>query len=486
MGTFRVDIGFFVDPLAMTMVLFITGIGALIHLYAIGYMKGDEKFSKFFVYLNLFIFAMLMLVLGNNLLVTFLGWEGVGACSYFLISFWFTDRANASAGKKAFVTNRVGDWGFMVAIFLTFVAIGSINYPDIIASAKAGEIAAVTATAITLLLLVGAVGKSAQLPLFVWLPDAMAGPTPVSALIHAATMVTAGVYLLTRMSPVIAVSYDWAPQLIAWLGAITALFAATAAVAQNDIKKVLAYSTISQLGYLFLAVGVGGYVAGIFHMVTHAFFKALLFLAAGSVLHGMHHEQDMRRFGGLYKLLPVTCGVFIVGCAGHRRRAAVQRLLVEGRDPRLRLGRQQGPLADRPGRGAAHRLLHEPGHVPHVLRPLPLRGPHPGGDRRGVGRQDRRQRSGRRELPGGGGCGPHRPRVGEGRSGRGGRQPTPRPRSRSRRPVPRRRRSPWRSCRMPAARWRTRATTGRPRRRPRPPCGSWRSRGRTSRRRRAR
>ena len=312
-GSFRVDVGFFVDPLAITMVLFITGIGALIHLYAIGYMKGDEKFSKFFLYLNFFIFAMLMLVLGNNLLVTFLGWEGVGAASYLLISFWFTEPANASAGKKAFVTNRVGDWGFMVAIFLTFTAIGSINYPDIIGAAKTGEIAAVTATAITLLLLVGAVGKSAQLPLFVWLPDAMAGPTPVSALIHAATMVTAGVYLLTRMSPVIAASYEWAPQIIAWLGAITALFAATAAVAQNDIKKVLAYSTISQLGYLFLAVGVGGYVAGIFHMITHAFFKALLFLAAGSVIHGMHHEQDMRRYGGLAKLLPVTCGVFIVG-----------------------------------------------------------------------------------------------------------------------------------------------------------------------------
>jgi NADH-quinone oxidoreductase subunit L len=310
-GSFSVDVGFLVDPLSMTMTLFITGIAALIHLYAIGYMHGDEKFSKFFIYLNLFVFSMLMLVLGDNMLLTFLGWEGVGACSYFLISFWFTDAANASAGKKAFVTNRVGDWGFMVAMFLTWTSLGSIRYADILTGA--GELAAVTATAITLLLLVGAAGKSAQLPLFVWLPDAMAGPTPVSALIHAATMVTAGVYLLTRMNPVLAVSYDWAPQVIAWVGALTALFAATVAVAQNDIKKVLAYSTVSQLGYLFLAVGVGGYVPAIFHMVTHAFFKALLFLGAGSDIHGMHHNQDMRRYGGLAKLLPVTAGTFIIG-----------------------------------------------------------------------------------------------------------------------------------------------------------------------------
>ena len=310
-GNFSVDIGFLVDPLSMTMTLFITGIAALIHLYAIGYMHGDENFPKFFLYLNLFVFSMLLLVLGDNLLLTFLGWEGVGACSYFLISFWFTDEANASAGKKAFVTNRVGDWGFMVATFLTFTAIGSISYVDILS--RGGQLAASTATAITVLLLIGAAGKSAQLPLFVWLPDAMAGPTPVSALIHAATMVTAGVYLLTRMNPILSAADGWATDMIAWVGALTALFAATIAVAQNDIKKVLAYSTVSQLGYLFLAVGVGGYVPAIFHMVTHAFFKALLFLAAGSVIHGMHHEQDMRRFGGLYKLLPVTAVTFIIG-----------------------------------------------------------------------------------------------------------------------------------------------------------------------------
>jgi proton-translocating NADH-quinone oxidoreductase chain L len=310
-GNFSVDVGFLVDPLSMTMALFVTGIASLIHLYAVGYMKGDPDFSRFFVYLNLFVFSMLMLVLGDNLLLTFLGWEGVGACSYFLISFWFTEEANASAGKKAFITNRVGDWGFMVAMFLTFATIGSIRYADVLS--RGGTIASVTATGIALLLFVGAVGKSAQLPLYVWLPDAMAGPTPVSALIHAATMVTAGVYLMVRMNPVLEAAYSWAPLTVAWVGGLTALFAATIAVAQNDIKKVLAYSTVSQLGYLFLAVGLGGYVPAVFHMVTHAFFKALLFLGAGSVIHGMHHEQDMRRFGGLWKLLPVTAGTFIVG-----------------------------------------------------------------------------------------------------------------------------------------------------------------------------
>jgi NADH-quinone oxidoreductase subunit L len=310
-GDFQVDIGFLVDPLSVTMTMFITGVGALIHLYSIGYMHGDPKFSKFFLYLNLFAFSMLMLVLGDNMLLTFLGWEGVGACSYFLIAFWFTDEANASAGKKAFVTNRIGDWGFMVAMFLTFTTIGSIQYVDIFA-ADAG-LAESTATAITILLLVGAAGKSAQIPLFVWLPDAMAGPTPVSALIHAATMVTSGVYLLTRMNGVIDVSASWAPTTIAWVGAATALFAATIAVAQNDIKKVLAYSTVSQLGYMFLAIGTGAYVAAIFHMITHAFFKALLFLGSGSVIHGMDDDQDMRHYGGLRKLMPITSITFIIG-----------------------------------------------------------------------------------------------------------------------------------------------------------------------------
>lgn len=310
-GGFSVDIGFLADPLSVTMCLFITGIGALIHLYAIGYMHGDRDFSKFFVYLNLFVFSMLMLVLGDNMLVTFLGWEGVGACSYFLISFWHTSDANASAGKKAFVTNRIGDWGYMVAMFLTFTALGSISYADI--QAGAAGLSSTTATAIALLLLVGAAGKSAQLPLFVWLPDAMAGPTPVSALIHAATMVTSGVYLFTRMNPVVAASSESVTLVIAVVGAATALFAATIAVAQNDIKKVLAYSTVSQLGYMFLAIGSGAYVAAIFHMVTHAFFKALMFLGSGSVIHGMGDEQDMRRMGALRKLMPITAATFIVG-----------------------------------------------------------------------------------------------------------------------------------------------------------------------------
>ena len=312
-GVLHIDVALLADPLSITMALFITGIGSLIHLYAIGYMHGDPKFSKFFLYLNLFVFSMLMLVLGENLLVTFLGWEGVGVCSYFLISFWHTRDSAAVAGKKAFVTNRIGDFGVMTAMFLAFSTIGSVSYSSINEAAHSGAIAPVTATAIGLLLFVGACGKSAQLPLYLWLPDAMEGPTPVSALIHAATMVTSGVFLMTRMSPVLHASYEWAPMVIACVGAATALFAATIAVAQNDIKKVLAYSTVSQLGYMFLAVGSGAYVAAIFHMVTHAFFKALLFLGSGSVIHGMHHEQDMRRMGALRKLMPVTAITFIIG-----------------------------------------------------------------------------------------------------------------------------------------------------------------------------
>jgi NADH-quinone oxidoreductase subunit L len=315
-GGLHVDVGFLVDPLSMTMVLFVTGVGALIHLYSIGYMHGDRGFPRFFLYLNLFAFSMLMLVLGDNLLVTFLGWEGVGACSYFLISFWFEKMPNAVAGKKAFVTNRIGDWGYMLGMFLTFSALGSITYFAKDGTGflqNTGGLATTTATGIALLLFVGAAGKSAQLPLYVWLPDAMAGPTPVSALIHAATMVTSGVYLMVRVSPVLAEASTWAPHLIAWVGAATALFAATVAVSQRDIKKVLAYSTVSQLGYMFLAVGTGAYVAAIFHMVTHAFFKALLFLGSGSVIHGMHEEQDMRFMGALRKFMPITAATFIVG-----------------------------------------------------------------------------------------------------------------------------------------------------------------------------
>ncbi len=310
-GGWQVDVGLLADPLSVTMCLFITGVGALIHIYSVGYMHGDPNFSKFFVYLNLFVFSMLMLVLGDNLLITFLGWEGVGACSYFLISFWFTDPVKASAGKKAFVTNRIGDWGFMVAIFASFAALGSVQYTELLGGASG--LAQSTATLIAICLFIGAIGKSAQFPLFVWLPDAMAGPTPVSALIHAATMVTSGVYLLTRVNPIIAEAAGWVPTTIAWVGAFTAFFAATIAVSQRDIKRVLAYSTVSQLGYMFLAVGTGAYVAAIFHMITHAFFKALLFLGSGSVIHGMHDEQDMARMGNLRKYMPITAATFIVG-----------------------------------------------------------------------------------------------------------------------------------------------------------------------------
>ncbi|NBO06210.1 MAG: NADH-quinone oxidoreductase subunit L, partial [Actinobacteria bacterium] len=292
-GSLQIDLAFLGDPLSITMALFVTGIGSLIHLYAIGYMHGDPKFAKFFLYLNLFVFSMLMLVLGENLLVTFLGWEGVGACSYFLISFWHTRDSAAVAGKKAFVTNRIGDW---------------INE-----AAHEGSISKGAISAIALLLFVGACGKSAQLPLYFWLPDAMEGPTPVSALIHAATMVTAGVFLMTRMGPVLVGSYGWVPDTVAAVGAATALFAATIAVAQTDIKRVLAYSTVSQLGFMFLAIGSGAFVAAIFHMITHAFFKALLFLGSGSVIHGMHHEQDMRKMGALRAAMPITAFTFIIG-----------------------------------------------------------------------------------------------------------------------------------------------------------------------------
>ncbi len=312
-GTFQVDLAFLADPLSILMCLFITFIAGWIFLFAVGYMHGDPKFSKFFLYLSLFVFSMTILVLGENLLVTFLGWEGVGTCSYLLIAFWHTRESAATAGKKAFVTNRVGDWGVMIAMFLAFSAVGSLSYTVLNESAETGELAASTASAIAILLLIGAAGKSAQLPLYVWLPDAMEGPTPVSALIHAATMVTGGIFLLTRINPVIEASYDWVPTTMAWVGGLTALFAATIAMTQNDIKKVLAYSTVSQIGYMLLAVGSGAYVAGIFHMVTHAGFKALLFLGAGSVIHGMHEEQDMRKMGALRKFMPITAATFIIG-----------------------------------------------------------------------------------------------------------------------------------------------------------------------------
>ena len=309
-GGFRVDFRMLADPLSSTMILFVTGVGALIHLYAIGYMHGDERFSRFFAYLNLFAASMLVLVLGSSFLVTFMGWEGVGLCSYLLISFWFERNAAAVAGKKAFVTNRVGDFGFMIAMFLIFSKLGSLDYS--VANSAGGHLSQSTVTAIALLLFLGAIGKSAQIPLHVWLPDAMEGPTPVSALIHAATMVTAGVFLVVRAHVFFDAS-NHAGTVVAWVGAVTALFAATVAIVQNDIKRVLAYSTLSQLGYMFAALGVGAFTAAIFHLMAHGFFKGLLFLGSGSVIHAVHEEQDMRRMGGLARKIPITYATMLVG-----------------------------------------------------------------------------------------------------------------------------------------------------------------------------
>jgi NADH-quinone oxidoreductase subunit L len=308
-GALHVDMGFYADTLSVTWILLITGVGSLIHLYSTGYMHGDERYSRFFSYLNLFVFSMLMLVLGSSFLVTFLGWEGVGLCSYLLVSFWFERNAAAVAGKKAFVTNRVGDVGFLLAMFLIFASYGSLSYASMPAGAHA--ISSGTATAIALLLLMAAVGKSAQIPLHLWLPDAMEGPTPVSALIHAATMVTAGVFLLCRAHVFLDLSSD-AMTVVAWVGGITALLAGTVAILQPDIKRVLAYSTVSQLGYMFLAVGLGAYSAAVFMVLCHAFYKGCLFLGAGSVIHGNHDVQDMRVMGRFRKFMPYTAMGMVV------------------------------------------------------------------------------------------------------------------------------------------------------------------------------
>jgi NADH-quinone oxidoreductase subunit L len=313
-GDSRFEIAFYLDRLSAVMVLVVTGVGTLIHIYSVGYMAHDKSFGRFFAYLNLFLFFMLLLVLGRSLLVLFVGWEGVGLASYLLIGFWYEAPANARAGKKAFVTNRIGDVGFLLGIFTLFQAFGTFDIDRIAAAFGSGAAAAVPASLAGILLFIGASGKSAQIPLHVWLPDAMAGPTPVSALIHAATMVTAGVYLIARMSGL----YLQAPEasaVIAVVGLATAFFAATVALVQTDIKKVLAYSTISQLGFMFLALGVGAYGVAIFHLVTHAFFKACLFLGAGSVIHALGGEQDMRRMGGLARRMPLTFITFVVASA---------------------------------------------------------------------------------------------------------------------------------------------------------------------------
>jgi len=309
------EISFWFDRLSAVMALVVTGVGSVIHIYSVGYMAHDKSFGRFFAYLNLFLFFMLLLVLGRSLLVLFVGWEGVGLASYLLIGFWFDDAANARAGKKAFVTNRIGDAGFLLGMFVAYQALGTLDIDRINAAFALGAAApAVSASLLGLLLFVGATGKSAQIPLHVWLPDAMAGPTPVSALIHAATMVTAGVYLVARLSGV----YLQAPEasaVIAVVGLATAFFAATVALVQHDIKKVLAYSTVSQLGFMFLALGVGAYGVAIFHLVTHAFFKACLFLGAGSVIHALGGEQDMRKMGGLARRIPLTFVTFAIATA---------------------------------------------------------------------------------------------------------------------------------------------------------------------------
>jgi NADH-quinone oxidoreductase subunit L len=310
---FNAQWGMLLDPLSAVMLFVVTGVGFLIHVYSIGYMGHEGGYYRFFGYLNLFMFSMLTLVLGNNLLLLFVGWEGVGLCSYLLIGFYFLRKSASDAGKKAFIVNRVGDAGFILGLFGLAGALGTIRFTEIVPALQAGEFEAGNAvmTAIALLLFVGAMGKSAQLPLYVWLPDAMEGPTPVSALIHAATMVTAGVYMVTRMNAV----FQLAPAAlaaVATIGALTAIFAATMGLVQNDIKRVLAYSTVSQLGYMFLALGAGAFTAGIFHLMTHAFFKALLFLGSGSVIHAMSGEQDMRKMGALWDKIPVTAKTFMV------------------------------------------------------------------------------------------------------------------------------------------------------------------------------
>ena len=314
-GNLDVSFAYQVDQLSLVMALVVTGVGFLIHVYSIGYMHGDKGFWRFFAYLNLFIFAMMNLILADNFVLLFLGWEGVGLCSYLLIGFWYDRKFEkstvADASKKAFIVNRIGDFGFLLGMFLIYMTFGSLNFNEVFSRAVSFEVPTYVFGFIAIFLFIGATGKSAQIPLFVWLPDAMAGPTPVSALIHAATMVTAGVYMVART----AIIYASAPEImmvVAVIGALTAFFAATIGIVQNDIKKVLAYSTVSQLGYMFLAMGVGAFSAGIFHVMTHAFFKALLFLGAGSVIHAMHEDQDIQRYGGLKKYMPRTYLTFLI------------------------------------------------------------------------------------------------------------------------------------------------------------------------------
>ena len=323
-GEFTASVGFLVDPLSAVMMLVVTFVGFLIHVYSVGYMHGDPGYARFFTYLNLFMTSMLILVLANNYLLMFLGWEGVGLCSYLLIGFWYQKKSASDAGKKAFVVNRIGDAGFLLGLFLIWETFGSLSYAEIFPRAETirtvlerdSVFGFSLVTWITLLLFVGAMGKSAQLPLYVWLPDAMEGPTPVSALIHAATMVTAGVYMVARSNLLFSLA-PFSMGVVAWVGALTAVFAATIALVQTDIKRVVAYSTISQLGYMFLGCGVGAYAGGVFHLATHAFFKALLFLGCGSVIHGLSGEQDARKMGGLRRAMPITAATFFLAALAN-------------------------------------------------------------------------------------------------------------------------------------------------------------------------
>ena len=365
------DFAFHLDHLCLVMLLVVTGVGFLIHMYSVGYMWEEGGFYRFFSYLNLFMFFMLTLMLASNYLLMFIGWEGVGLASYLLIGFWFTKDSAASAGKKAFIVNRIGDFGFLIALFLMIKHFGSLNFVQVFQSIAPLDVETAGAgllTAIGLLLMVGACGKSAQIPLYVWLPDAMEGPTPVSALIHAATMVTAGVYMVARSH----VIFDRAPMaltVVAIIGTLTALFAATIGVCQTDIKKVLAYSTISQLGYMFMACGVAAFSAGIFHLMTHAFFKGLLFLAAGSVIHAVGGEQDMRKMGGLRTKIPVTFWTMTAATFAIAGIPPLGRFFQQRRNPVAGLPSQLGVL----GNGSLHRFPHFLLYVPALVHDF-LRG----------------------------------------------------------------------------------------------------------------
>ncbi len=371
---FKADAGFLLDPLSAIWLLFVTGVGMLIHIYSTGYMAHEGGYYRFFGYLNLFMFSMLTLILANNYVLMFVGWEGVGLCSYLLIGFYFHRKSASDAANKAFIVNRIGDAGFLLGMFFIAWLAGSLRYIDVNAFAHSGHYSAETLkyiTAATLLLFVGACGKSAQLPLYVWLPDAMEGPTPVSALIHAATMVTAGVYMVARSNALFLLA-PTSMKTVAIVGALTAIFAASIGLVQNDIKRVLAYSTVSQLGYMFLALGVGAFAAGVFHVFTHAFFKALLFLGAGSVIHAMSGEQDMRNMGALRDRIPKTYWTMFIATLGNRRHPSIRRILLERRDSLADVDQRRRSVPDSVGHRLYHRaddgVLHVPSHLSDLLQ----------------------------------------------------------------------------------------------------------------------